>query len=305
MRAIRQILCATDLSPASEPAWDEAQALALACGAELLLFHVVAPGGYPAEGLVPPRLHRELVDSVHREAHEGMGRLLEHVAEPFLKVRSRIQEGSPAAAILDVAREEQADLIVVGTHSRTGLERVALGSVADRVIRQAACPVVTVRAGASPIPPAIRRIAYATDFSATARAAWPWVVTLADATGAMVDLMHVTLQPVPDRDLPLETLDRMARLLHEEGQARAEQFLEASAFPRDRVTIRVGRGVVGDEIVHWARARAADLIVLGTHGRSGLARWMLGSVALHTVQAAPCPVFTVGPPAASEADHAR
>src|SRR5262249_39100625 len=158
MTAIRQILCATDLSPASEPACEEALRLARAWQAELLLLHVIPPVVFPAEGIFPPRLYRTLVDAVHREAHAGMDRLLERVPDPMLKVRMRIQEGVPAAGILDAVGEEAIDLIVMGTHGRAGPQRLLLGSVADRVVRQASCPVMTVRAGMAPRgpPPLLR-----------------------------------------------------------------------------------------------------------------------------------------------------
>src|SRR5262249_4176467 len=243
MTAIRQILCATDLSPASEPACEEALRLARAWQAELLLLHVIPPVVFPAEGIFPPRLYRTLVDAVHREAHAGMDRLLERVPDPMLKVRMRIQEGVPASGILDAVGEEAIDLIVMGTHGRAGPQRLLLGSVADRVVRQASCPVMTVRAGMAPRGSAIRRLCYATDFSPTARAACPWVVALAEATGASVDLMHVTLLPVADRHLPPDAIGEMARRLHEGGRLQAEQFLAETDFPRDRVSILVGRGV--------------------------------------------------------------
>ncbi len=303
MTMVRQILCATDLSEASAAAWEEAQLLGRLSHAELLLLHVVAPIVFPGEGYFPPQAYQEWVDAVHREAHDGMDRLLEKVTGPLLKVRSRVEQGTPAERILQVAREEGANLIVMGTHGRTGLPRLLLGSVADRVVRQATCPVITVpaRPGApAAARPRIARICYATDFSPTARAAWPWVLALADAAGAEVDLLHVTLSPVAERHLSAELIGETARLLREQGQAEAEGFLRRSPLPRERVSVLIGQGVVGDQIVHWARARAADLIVMGTHGWSGLVRWMLGSVAHHVVQTAPCPVLTVGPTSQDE-----
>jgi nucleotide-binding universal stress UspA family protein len=232
--------------------------------------------------------------------------------EPRLKAQGRVVEGSAAQRILDVAREERSDLIVVGTRGRTGVEGILLGSVADRVVRAASRPVVTVRPQpAAGRPAGIARILYATDFSPTARAAWPWVLTLAEPTGAAIDLLHVTAQAVPDRHLPPDVLGRMARLLEEQGQTEAERFLQESErlrpgrLPRERVQVLIRTGVAGDQIAHWAQARGADLVVMGTHGWSGLLRWMLGSVAHHVIQVAPCPVLTVGPAGqGSEPGHA-
>jgi nucleotide-binding universal stress UspA family protein len=177
-----------------------------------------------------------------------------------------------------------------------GLQRALLGSVADRLVRQAPCPVLTVRpdlgdAGRT----TIRRICYATDFSPTARAAWSWVVAIARAFGAEVDLVHVMFSPVVDPHRSPDALGRMAHLLHEQGRMEAERFLAASELPRERVRVCLTHGDPGQQIVHRAQEQADDLIVMGTHGWSGVLRWMLGSVAHHVIQRAPCPVLTIAP----------
>jgi nucleotide-binding universal stress UspA family protein len=291
---VRQVLCATDLSPASEPAWQTAQRLGQLFGAEVLVLHVVPPVPIPMEGYFPPQMYQEVVEGARREAEASLAALVAGVSNPPLKVRSRVVEGSPAERIVDVAGEESADLIVVGTRGRTGLGRLLVGSVADRVVRTARCPGATRTTR-------IGRILYATDFSPTARAAWPWVLALANTSGAGVDLLHVTVQPVPDRHLSPELLGRMAKLLEEQAQTEAERFLQDAGrtwpggLPRERVQVLISHGVVGDQVVHWAQERRADLIVMGTHGWSGLVRWMLGSVSHHVIQTARCPVLTVGP----------
>jgi nucleotide-binding universal stress UspA family protein len=305
---VRQILCASDLSPASEPAWVMAQRLGRLFGADVLLLHVIPPVPMPMEGYLPPRMYQELVTGAHAQAEASLAAVAAGVAGPPPKVRSRVVEGSPAARIVDVAAEEGADLIVVGTHGRTGLDRVFLGSVADRVLRTARCPVVTVGALPAGTTPAagVGRILYATDFSPVARAAWPWVLALAGASGAAVDLLHVAAQPVPDRHLSPETLGQMATLLKEQAELEAERFLQDAGrtwpgrLPRERVTVLVGHGVIGEQVSRTAQQRRADLIVMGTQGWTGLLRWMLGSVAQHVIQTAPCPVLTVSPKGAGK-----
>jgi nucleotide-binding universal stress UspA family protein len=292
---IRRILCATDLSPASGPAWEEARRLAALLKAELRLLYVVASVPVPLEGYFPPDLYQEVIEGEDREARERLARLVGDSAST-LAITTRVERGAPAARILAVAAEDTADLLVLGTHGRSGLDRLVLGSVADRVTRSAPCPVVTVRAGrATPGVRPLARLCYATDFSPTARAAWPYAVALAEVAGATVDLLHVTPLPVPDRHLPLEALGRMTRLLREEGEARAAEFLENCPLARERVHTAIVSGDPAEQILHWAEARSTDLIVMGTHGWSGLVRWMLGSVAHHVIQLASCPVLTLGP----------
>ena len=306
MTTINRIVYATDLSSTSEPAWDEARRLGRLFNAEILLLHVVAPPlVFPVEGYFPPELYEELLRNTRRDAEKGLDRLLGSVAGSGLKIRIRLEEGGPPASrILEIATQEAAALLVVGTHSRTGLQRAILGSVADRIVRQAMCPVLTVR----PMPARaarreIRRICYATDFSPTARAAWPWVVAIASAAGAEVDLVHVTFEPVADRHLPAETIGRMAQILQEQGRLEVERFLERSTLPRERIHVRLSPGVPGEQILHQAQKQDADLIVMGTHGWSGIVRWMLGSVAHDVIQTAPCPVLTVAPAGAAHEAH--
>ncbi|MBI2460362.1 MAG: universal stress protein [Candidatus Rokubacteria bacterium] len=307
MTTIQRILHPTDLSPASAPAWGYARLLGRLFKAEVLLLHVVPPIPVPGEGYFPPNLYEEMQRAGHQEAHEGLERLVAGAGDPTLRTAVHIGEGAVAPRILAVAAAEAADLIVMGTRGRGGLGRLLLGSVADAVVRLAPCPVLTVRArpeAPEAVPSRLTRICYATDFSATARAAWPWAVALAEASGAEIDLVHVVFTPVPDRHLSAEMLATMARRLREAGRAQAEGLLRGSPLPPERVQIHIGSGVVGDQIVHRAQSRSADLIVMGTHGWSGLLRWMLGSVAHEVIQTAPCPVLTIGPERLKERGHA-
>jgi nucleotide-binding universal stress UspA family protein len=297
-KAVRRVLHATDLSTASRPAWEYAQELGRLFGAEVLVLHVVPVTPVPFTAYLPWKLVEELREVEERKARAQLDTLLEGPRDPRVKIRVHIERGAPSSQILEVAREENTDLIVMGTHGHSGLGRVLLGSVADRVVRLAPCPVVTVPAAMEPPPSRARiaRICFATDFSPSAQAAWPWALSLAEAAGTDVDLVHVTMLPVSDRDLSPDALGRMAELLHEQGQAEAERFLRNGSLPRERVQVIIRRGVVSDQILHAARDRGADLIVMGTQGWSGLLRWTLGSVAHHVIQAAPRPaVLTVGP----------
>jgi nucleotide-binding universal stress UspA family protein len=305
MTRIQRILYATDLSPISESAWHEARQLGRLFDAEILLVHVMPALVLPSLGTFPPELYDELVRRERRESDARFDRLLGSVVGSGLKVRIRLEEGGPPARrILEVAAAEAADVIVVGTHGRKGLERAFLGSVADRLLRQAPCPVLTVQPSLGQKPgERIRRICYATDFSPAARAAWPWVVGIATAADAEIDLVHATYAPVPDHHLPPEALGRMAQMLHEQGRAEAERFLEQSDFPRGRISVRLPQGDPGEQVVHQAKTYSADLIVMGTHGWSGVVRWMLGSVAQFVIQTAPCPVLTIAPASLAERER--
>jgi nucleotide-binding universal stress UspA family protein len=297
MTTVKRVLYATDLSPISEPAWNVARQFGRLFDAEILLVHVVPSVMPPVAGYLPPHLYGELVKSARREAETGFDRLLATVPRSGLKIRIRLEDGAPAERILAVAEEEQPDVIIVGTHCRAGLQRAILGSVADRLVRQAPCPVLTVRPSLEGTSGGtIRRICYATDFSPAARAAWPWALSIARAADAEIDLVHVAVSPARDLHLPAEALGRLAHMLDEQARQETQRFLETSPGSHARVEVHVTHGDPGEQIVDRAQARSADLIVMGTHGWSGLVRWMLGSVAHHVIQTALCPVLTVAPP---------
>lgn len=147
-RSIRRIVYATDFSRASRRAGELAQGLAGSLKAELILCHVygrVVPvvAGSPAPA-VPPELIQELWDKEKESAGRQLADLAKTMRRGGVRVSTRLVSGTPARGIVDVARRGHADLLVLGTHGRTGVRRFLLGSVAERVVRTARCPVLTV-----------------------------------------------------------------------------------------------------------------------------------------------------------------
>ncbi len=150
--AIRRILVPVDFSSGSLRALDYARELAVGTGAELLLLYVFEPldfSGYSETFLPSPQLTQVL--AAHRaRAREHLKRLEGETPDRGIRVRSRLAEGAPAQRIVEIAREEEVDLVVIGTLGRTGLAHLLLGSVAERVVRLAHCPVLTVRSKGPP-----------------------------------------------------------------------------------------------------------------------------------------------------------
>jgi nucleotide-binding universal stress UspA family protein len=294
MPTLRRILCATDLSPASAPAWGFARRLARGAGARLTLFHVVPFVPIPIEGAIDAETYQRLLEDERKDALDRLAVLVQEASGVSVDVR--VEEGPPAPRILEAAEQDATDLVVVGTHGRTGLDRLLLGSVAEHIVHLAKTPVVTVRAVAGWTPSGeLTRLLYPTDFSETAERAWPWVRLLAEATGASVDLLHVVREVVSDREVDPAILARAAELIRQDARQRADAFIAKSGLPAARVTVHLADGVEADQIAHVAAARRADLVVMGTHGRTGFLRLALGSVARRVLHHAPCPVLTVGP----------
>jgi nucleotide-binding universal stress UspA family protein len=182
-----------------------------------------------------------------------------------------------------------------------------MGSVAERVVQLATLPVITVRPLPDRVSPEqpVARILFPTDFSDASRQAWPWARTLAEVTGADVDLVHIMLEVVPDRHMDPAFLASMATAIRVDAEKSVARFLASAGLPRERIHVHLLHGVEDAEIVRRARDGRADLIAMGTHGHTGVIRLALGSVARRLLHAAPCPVLTIGPRAYGAGGHGR
>jgi universal stress protein A len=142
---IHRILAPTDFSELSKEGLKSALELAQLFGAELLLIHVVEPPPYPVEGIVPSHLGATLLDDLERQASQEIAQILPEAQGTTGDVARRVVVGIPYRKIVEVAEEEKADLIVMTTHGRTGLGHLVMGSVAEKIVRAAPCPVLTIR----------------------------------------------------------------------------------------------------------------------------------------------------------------
>ena len=199
-----------------------------------------------------------------------------------------------AKTIVDFASSHDIDLIVMGTHGRGGMAHLLLGSVAERVLRTAACPVLTIR---KPPARAARRVLVPTDFSETADAALDYAYTLAEKFGASLQLLHVLDDPFVTEGLSTEAYITEAPVVRSELLAAARARLARRDVPPQTPSLHLEREVLfgngARTIADYAGAVGADLIVMGTHGRTGVPHLLLGSVAERLVRIAPCPGMTV------------
>ena len=215
------------------------------------------------------------------------------VAEPRVQER-RVVHPSVADGILSYTAEHDTNLIVMGTHGRGGLRRLVLGSVAEEVVRRAPVPVMTVGRGAKP-PEDVEEgtLLVPVDFSERQPRLMAHARELALAYGMTVNLLHVVEDArLPDvygvaTDVPAPTVltDRTEKGLEEEAEALRSHGIDV------RVTVRHGHPA--EETIEAAEAEDVDLLAIATHGRAGVERMLMGSVAEKVIRRAPCPVFTV------------
>ena len=145
MTRFRRILHPTDFSPASSGAYRQAVQLAKANRAELLVVHVLAPLVLPTDGYVSPKVYDEMNAAAQAEGRKHLDALVRRAKQAGVRARGLLLEGVPHERIAQAARSRKADMVVVGTHGRTGFSRFFLGSVASRVLAVSPCPVLTVR----------------------------------------------------------------------------------------------------------------------------------------------------------------
>jgi nucleotide-binding universal stress UspA family protein len=140
-----RIVVPTDFSDCAEEAWVLAQGMAAALGSELVLAHVLVETPLYEEGPFTMERTKRVYEAARKWAEESIEHWAGTARGKGLKVRTVLRTGAPYREIVDLATDERADLVLIGTHGRGGLDRALLGSVADRVVRLSPCPVLTVR----------------------------------------------------------------------------------------------------------------------------------------------------------------
>ena len=283
------ILLATDFSKPARRAFTYALRLSTVLQTRLILLHVVkAPPGFETWS---PSARRSL-GPLKTKALLELGRMVRTAEDDGVRTQYKLVVGIPEDSILKIAKESRPDVIAMGTHGRTGWDRLQLGSTAEAILRQAPCPVLTVHAAiAADFPLRLHRVQLsrllvAMDFSASSEAALRSAAKLAPLLNGRAVLVHAFDPSTP-------------RLEHTRGGAshRAEQRLQKviSASQADQVVSDkiVTPGDPVEVILDQAKRVRTDLIVMGTNGRRGMHRLVLGSVAESVVRRAGCPVLVV------------
>ncbi len=274
------ILYATDLSPQSLESFQLACRIATAWKAKLLIAHVEEP---------PPQTEF----SGYLNEYD-LGRELRKIVPYNVQVDYEhiLRQGDPADVIRELEKEYNVDLIVLGTHGRKGLERMVIGSVAEKIMRRANCPVLTYRqTGLERMLSRVDRkakILVPTDFSVHSYAALDFASSIAAAIFAELTILHVG-EPVKST-----AHDPTELSLHR--QTLREQLRHV--LPNKQAVTCHHKLLIGSpakEITSFANENHFEIIVLGTHGRRGVGRAFLGSVAEMVARNANCAVITVKP----------
>ena len=293
MLKIKLILCPVDFSEFSARAYRYALSVADHYRAKLVVQHVVELWRYPSASFAASAaLYDGFCQAVCESAKEKLQELVKNPAHDGVQPELAVHQGMAPDSILAFAQALKADGIVMGTHGQRGYDRLMLGSVTDRVMRKAPCPVLVVRN--PPRDPMateegrpvhrLRQILYCTDFSENSERALNYAISATEEYDAELTLVHV-LEDVPS---PAKT---------EKAIAAAMEQLD-KLIPRERrsalkvkTAVRIGKPY--QQIIQLAAGEQIDMVAMGVRGRGALDLAVFGSTTYRVMQLGPCPVLAV------------
>lgn len=310
------IIVPLDGSPLAEQALPYARALATITGAQIHLMQIVpeqrvtnvytplvaeayAYGHDPADVLDYDQTR--VMETLRNEAAMYIGKQAQAMRSDTVRVESDVYVGDPAETIVEVAASKPGAWIVMATHGYSGIRRWTLGSVADKVVPAASVPVLVVR-GRPAAPPStvkFRTILVPLDGSALSQQALPLAVSLAKESGAALTLVRA-ISPTADvvtgtalTGLPPIPLNDVYEALYTQAEQELTGIADGLRALGLRVRTVIESAVAANAIIETAYRCRADLIIMATHGRSGIQRWALGSVADKVLHATITPLLLV------------
>jgi nucleotide-binding universal stress UspA family protein len=300
---IRRILCPIDFSDHSRRALDHAIAIARWYESTVTVLHVFSTAPVAAFGPGPMVFEAIVLTPVDRDRLLADTKAFaETESAPGVTIEAVVRDGNTAGEILEQATGMKADLLVIGTHGRSGFERLVLGSVAEKVLRKASCPVMTVPRrlpDAVPAGPVLyKRILCPVDFSESSLHALKYAISMAQEADGQLTVLHVVeheLQNTADMaSVAYDTGMTVGDFLKERGEDLGRRLQEVAGAPEFcSVESLMTPGKPWREVLRIAAERQCDLIVMGVQGRGAADLWFFGSTTQHVVREASCPVLTL------------
>jgi nucleotide-binding universal stress UspA family protein len=298
MLQLQKILFPTDFSKCAEQALAHAVFLAEKYKAEINVLHVVTLFN-DQPGIIRNEINEteETIRKLEEIAENQLNKVVNTKSSDEIKIITAMErEVSAAPAILEYASDNNIDLIVMGTHGRRGLGHVLLGSAAEEVVRLAPCPVFTIRELKEPKPvKQVNNILVPIDFSNHSQKALAYASEIAQSYNAQLQVIHIieeTMHPAFSVTGKSSIFDLVPGI-KDDSRKRAEKMIKKFVSDKVKTKIFVQGGRAANDIIKFAKENSTDLIVIATHGLTGLEHMLLGSVTEKVVRMAHCPVFTV------------
>lgn len=297
MIRLERILCPTDFSKFAFRAADYAVALGRHYDGEVHFLHVIP------SALIHPEQYPYIAEAVpvapefRQRALERLDAFVALSKAEGVRTRFSVAEGAPVNAILEAAEADGSNIICLGTHGREGVERLILGSVAEKVLRKSRCPVLTVSEPGderAPKEAVFKNILCAVDFASLSLKAVEYCLSLAQEAGGRLTLFNaVEWFPEEPTWIGSPNVSDYRVQMEEQVRARLEEVVPREAREWCDVSVVVRSGKAYRELLAVATKRKADLIAMGVRGRNPLDIMLFGSTTQHVVRHAECPVLTI------------
>ncbi len=290
------VLVATDFSEYSKVALDICLGVSKCMKTKLYVLHTIEKLPHDYRHLLSSTTHSNMKQKLEEEAMEKIkamlpGELLEN--EDIIPI---VRFGKPFLEIIKVAKEKKVDLLAIGTHGRAGVDRVILGSVAERVVRKAHCPVMVIR-GRKYV--GFKRIIVPIDLSDCSRIALEYAAATARAHKSKLTILHVFeesfVKPYVNAANSEEEANEIIKEIERVNESKYDEFLKTVDLRGVEYEKLLKKGIPESDIVETAMEQQANLIVMGTHGRSGIKHILIGSTAEEVVRNVHCDIIIVKP----------
>lgn len=279
-----------DGSQLAERALVPALALAAVMSAKLFFIRVAIPLSLNLD----PKFYQVITELRQGEAKRYL-RSIQSRFSSAAEIKSQVVVGRPARSIINFAQENEIDLVVISSHGRSGVNRWIYGSVANKVLHNAPCARVVIHPQVILDPFSIKRILVPLDGSSIAEQALNPALSLAEALPARLILLRVTPRPqIPVQPVPCwPDLDSVMDAAEQETNAYLQSLQAAIGDSPVSTSSQCATGLAAESIIEIADSQKVDLIVMCSHGRSGIERWVFGSVAEKVLRGANCATLVI------------
>ena len=297
MEEFFKILVPVDFCPGCINAFNLALSLAKKQDSKIYLTHIISDPQI-IDPLYSSDLYEKMsFEEVREELEKEMGEIYIKSSEGICEVEIQIAKGHPATEIVELAKKVKTDMIVMATHARKGLTHTFIGSIAEKVLRTSSCPVLTVKLSLEIKPDKfdIKKILVPVDLSEQSERAFELSVKFAKLFNAHIEVFNV-IQPIsfyPYYYSDFFSREGVIKRMVDEAKVRLDLLVEEKGQGYQNITSQVIIGEPFNDILEKGKTIKADLIVMGTHGRTGFSHLLMGSVAERVVRLANCPVLTV------------
>ena len=290
------ILTATDFSEYSKVALDICLGVSRCMKTKLYVLHTIEKFPHDYRHLLSRAAHADTKQKLEEEAVRKISAMIPAELLESGDVIPIVRFGKPFLEIIQVAKEKKVDLLAVGTRGRAGMHRIILGSVAERIVRKADCPVMVIR-GRKDV--GFKRIIVPIDLSDCSRIALEYAVATARAHSSKLTILHVYegsyVEPYIKAANSEEEADEIMKEIERVNETKYDEFLTTVDLSGVEYEKLLKKGIPETDIVETAMEQQANLIVMGTHGRSGIKHILIGSTAEEVVRTVHCDIIIVKP----------